>query len=75
MSAGTRKMNLDRPLRSRSEYDRRAEHGYAIFPIRTIYGWVRNDRRKAPERRIKGINVSESILLEEDFITLFKHFS
>ncbi len=60
----------------RNQADRRTSVEATQFPVYTASGtWVRCDRRKNPERRVKSINVGEDQLLEEEFMELFKDYS
>ncbi|MEM7304080.1 MAG: hypothetical protein AAF372_00975, partial [Pseudomonadota bacterium] len=61
--------------RRRESYERRRQESIVQFPIITTQGiWVRNDRRKVPDRRLSNIKVRETNIKEEVFATLFSNY-
>ena len=61
--------------RRRDNYERRRQEAIVQFPIITTQGiWVRNDRRKMPDRRLSNILVRETNIREEVFAKLFSNY-
>lgn len=56
--------------------DRRVEFAPTSFPVFTKQGtWIRKECRKTPERRVDNINVSESLVDDEEFKEIFKEYT
>lgn len=61
--------------RRRKSHERRRQESIVQFPIITTQGiWVRNDRRKVPDRRLSNIQVRETNIKEEVFAALFSNY-